>query len=75
MSYDDVWKATKSALLVTWSVLFSFGFTVLLNFLGVVQVDIPFSPSKLTYFFGALQSSAFAVFYIDRSDWTYSVYN
>jgi hypothetical protein len=71
MTYEQVWEATKSSILVTWCVLFSYALTVFLNAAEVVEIGIPFEPATITYFFGVFQSSVFAVFYVNKVDWRY----
>ncbi|MFT4892994.1 MAG: hypothetical protein ACI8Z7_000787 [Candidatus Nanohaloarchaea archaeon] len=71
MSYDRIWESTKSSVLVTWCVLFSYALAVFLDFVKIIEITIPFTPSTVIYFFGALQSSVFAVIYVKKNDWSY----
>jgi hypothetical protein len=71
MTYQNIWEATRTAALVTWSVLFSFGIAGFLNVMDIVDLEMSFRPSLLVYFFGVLHSSVFAVSYIRKSDWSY----
>lgn len=71
MSYDQLWKSTKESALVTWSVMSFLGLAFIFGDKGMLGAYVPLEPSRITYFFGALQSSAFAVFYINNGEWSF----
>lgn len=64
MNHENIWKAAKTASLITWLVMLSFGLAIFLDTSGIVDLRINFRPNLLTYFFVTLYSSLFAVSYV-----------